>query len=112
MDQNGTVMEWWETLEPVHRAMAVILAAVTVGMAIMAFLVSGNSRANADAIDLLRQVTIEATTSNTRRINELERSLDTIRADMSLVRCWARAEIQGTNAAECLVIDARRRSGG
>jgi hypothetical protein len=79
--------------------MAVILAAMGIGMSVMAYSLNGETAANADGI-LINAQDIRA---NTASINQVKSCMDTIKADVGLVRCWARAEIEGTNPASCLV---------
>ena len=91
--------KWWKDLAPAYKAMAAVIFFIGVGMAVAAFLLGGQTKANAENID----VNIRAINVNTLRLNTLSGSMDTIKADLTLVRCWVRADIEGTNAASCLV---------
>lgn len=97
-DEKGFLMAWWEKLEPSYKALTVILAAIGLGMAFMAWLIGQDVGANAQDI---RQ-NAEAMMENRTTIRAMQASQDTIKADLGLVRCWARHEIQGLDPRECL----------
>jgi len=90
---------WWKGLEPAYKALSAILAAIGIGMAAMAWVIGGQAQVNAEAI-LENTETIEV---NAASINQMRECMDTIKTDLSLVRCWVRADIEQTNPASCLV---------
>jgi len=89
----------WQFIKDVPSAIKVgagIVGGLCAGIATAWGLMVGPVSENADAIE-----------SNLIRINHFESSLDTMRADMTLVRCWARHEIQDTDPTECLFPNGR-----
>lgn len=100
-------MTWWKKLEPIHKALAAMLAMFVMGMAFMAYSTVGQQEMQAigdqtevnrtdiaafgPVIELLQETDAQAI-----------ETLEVIQADVTLVRCWARAEIEGTDARRCL----------
>ena len=79
--------------------MAAVIFFVGVGMTIAAFLIGGQTKANAQNID----VNVAAIAVNALRLNSMGACMDTVKADLKMVRCWVKADIEGTNPASCLV---------
>jgi len=90
---------WWRQLEPAYKALGAILSAIGIGMAVMAWTIGGQAQVNAEAI-LENAGTIQ---ENADAIHQMSACMDTIKTDLSLVRCWVRADIEQTNPASCLV---------
>lgn len=83
-------------------------AAIKLGMSIVGGLVAGGTVTWGLMLNPVQQNSA-AIAANTERLQaaevrelRLERSLDSLRADMTLVRCWARHEIEGSDPSECL----------
>ena len=91
--------QWWKNLEPAYKAMAAVIFFVGVGMTIAAFLIGGQTKANAQNVD----VNVAAIAVNALRLNSMGACMDTVKADLKMVRCWVKADIEGTNPASCLV---------
>ena len=51
------------------------------------------------------QVNAQMIEENSTKIEEVEESVDSMSADLRLVRCWALHEIQGIDPSECLFLD-------
>ena len=81
-----------------------ILGAIGIGMAVMGYVIGGKAEANAEAI----YENVNSIEANSADIHSVQTTLDTIKTDLSLVRCWVRADIAGSDPATCLVDDRRR----
>jgi len=92
-------MTWWKKLEPTYKALTAILGAMAMGMGLMAYTIGGRTEINAEAIMGHGVVLDEMQATDARTISVL----DTLKSDFTLVKCWAKAEIEQTDARRCLV---------
>jgi hypothetical protein len=97
-------MKWWKSLEPIYKAVLAFLGAITFGMAVAGALIGTQTARTGDALQEEIETNATAHEGIYRRLSDVEESVDDIGSDLSLVRCWARHEIQGTDPAECLVL--------
>lgn len=103
-------MKWWKSLEPIYKAVLAFLGAITLGMTVMAAIIGTQTARTSEALQEEIENNAAAHQGINMRIQEVESSVDEIGSDLTLVRCWARHEIQGTDPAECLVLGRGRGS--
>ena len=91
-------MTWWKRLEPTYKALTAILGAIALGMGAMAYTIGERTEINAAGLDTVRAIMGEMQEVDAQTVGTLE----AIQSDVELVRCWARAEIEDTDARRCL----------
>ncbi len=91
------VSDMWQFVKDIpgaYKTGAAIVGGIVTGSAAIWGFMLGPVKTNAEAIEV-----------NMESIDRIEHCMDTIRADMTMVQCWARHEILGTDATECLFLE-------
>ena len=80
---------WWKQLDVAYKAMGAIISFIGFGMLVGAFMLGGQAQAQAEDIS----INSAAIRGNTAKIEDMTSCMDTIKSDLTLVRCWVRSDI-------------------